>query len=128
LLVPAGGRAGDLSHLHLLRCLLLFGLLVHDVLLLMLVDLLHLVLIGLDVHLLILHFVFCVFLTILLQHLLLLQGLSLLFHQEHLLDLLLSEVLVDHLLLGREAIVFDLLLTALDLDFFFVFLLDLLVL
>ena len=99
----------------------------HDVLLLMLVDLLHLVLIGLDVHLLILHFVFCVFLTILLQHLLLLQGLSLLFHQEHLLDLLLSEVLVDHLLLGREAIVFDLLLTALDLDFFFVFLLDLLV-
>ena len=52
------------------------------------------------------------FLPIALLHLLLL--LLLLLEEEHLLDLGLRQLLVDHLLLCREVILFDLLATTLD--------------
>ena len=93
-------------------------------LLLLDVNLLHLVLLAV-IHLLLHH------LTIRVEHailadvhllsvafvlLLLLLHLLLLLQEEHLLDLLLSQLLVDHLLLSREVILFDLLSTAFDFE------------
>lgn len=61
---------------------------------------------------LVLLFLVDLLLAVLLLHLLLL----LLFEEHYLLDLFLSHLLIDHFLLSREAIFFDLLATALNLQ------------
>ena len=94
-----------------------FGALALASLLILNVDLLHLVMLLTVVHLLLHHLTLAhihhllPIALILLLHLLLL----LLFKEKHLLDLLLGQLLVNHLLLGREVILLDLLATSLDL-------------
>ena len=89
-------------------------------LLLLHIDLVHLMLLSL-IHLLLHHLslvehtTITYFLAITL--LLLLHLLLLLFEEHHLLDLLLGQLLIYHLLLCREVILFNLLATALDLEF-----------
>lgn len=115
LLIPAC-LVRKLSHLHL-GFLGLFLLLLHGLLRWVLVDLLHLVLV-LDIVLLL-------FLLFTVIFLLLLHGLSLLLHHQHLLNLLLSEVLFNHLLLCGKTILFDVLLTTLNLNFMIILFLNL---
>ena len=115
-LLIAACLVGKLRHLHL-GFLGLFLLLLHRLGLWVLVDVLHLVLV-LDVVLLL-----AVFFAVIL--LLLMHGLGLLLHHQYLLDLFLSEVLFDHFLLCGETILFDILLTTLNLKLMVILFFDL---
>ena len=107
-LLIAACLVGKLRHLHL-GFLGLFLLLLYRLGLRVLVDVLHLMLV-LDVVLLLAIFFAIIFL-------LLLHCLSLLLHHKNLFDLFLSEVLFDHFLLCGKTILFNVLLTTLNLKF-----------